>query len=175
LSIRVRSLLPKAGIAIGAWTDAGHVITDTDGRFQARIPAGASRSILVTYRAFASDVDPSATATANLVVPARITVRARRSLVRNGRSVVFRGRVADPLPPGGVSVALEVRDGARWVPVATTRRLVRTTGSGSFTLAYRFRRTFRPSRYLFRVVADEDSAFQYARGASRSIAIRVRP
>jgi hypothetical protein len=174
LSIRVRPFLPKARTAIGPWTEVGEVVTDANGMFRRRIPAGASRSIRVTYR-HPGDADVSATATADVVVPARITVRPRSSVVRNGRSVVFRGRVAGPVPAGGVSVALEVQDGRRWIPVATTRRLVRTSGSGSFKLSYRFRRTFRPSKYHFRVVVDEDSAFEYARGRSRIIAIRVRP
>ena len=59
--------------------------------------------------------------------------------------------------------------------MATTRRLVRTSDSGTFKLAYRFLKTFRPATYRFRVVADEDSAFLYARGASRSINVHVRP
>jgi hypothetical protein len=40
--------------------------------------------------------------------------------------------------------------------VATTRRWVRTRPSGTFTLSYRFLRTFRAASYRFRVVADED-------------------
>jgi hypothetical protein len=72
-------------------------------------------------------------------------------------------------------VGMEVREPGRWIPVATTRRWVRTRASGTFTLSYRFLKTFRPARYRFRVVADEDSAFPYGRGASRSIDVRVRP
>jgi hypothetical protein len=175
LSIQARPFMPTSRRAIGTWSRIGEVVTDADGAFSARVPAGASRSFLVTYRADPADVDPSASATANVTVRARVSVRARRSRVPNGDSAVFRGRVAGPIPPGGVPVALEVRDSGRWIPVATTRRWTRTRPSGSFTLAYRFLRTFRPSIYRFRVVADKDSAFQYARGASRSMLIRVRP
>ena len=52
---------------------------------------------------------------------------------------------------------------------------MRTTKNGTFTLRYRFMRTFSAATYRFRVVADEDSAFEYTRGVSRTINIRVRP
>ena len=117
----------------------------------------------------------SASAQMDVVVPAQITVKAKRTRVRNGRSVVLTGRVAGPIPHGGVLVAMEVREPGRWIPVATTRRWVRTRSSGTFALSYGFRSTFRASTYRFRVVADEDSAFQYGRGASRSIDIHVTP
>ena len=110
-----------------------------------------------------------------MAVPARVTARPRRDRLRNGQSVVFTGRVAGPIPRGGVGVALEVREGKRWVSVPTTRRSARTSGKGRFRLSYRFRRTFQPTKYRFRVVADEDSAFQYTRGVSRTIAVNVRP
>ena len=175
LLIQMRAFLPKPDTAQGPWTTVGETLTDQDGVFRARIPRGGSRSLLVTYKAAPNDANPSANAQTDVTVPAQVTVRARRSRVRNGHSVVFSGRVAGPIPPGGVLVALEAREPGRWVPVATTRRWVRTRPSGTFTLSYRFLRTFRPASYRFRVVADEDSAFQYGRGASRSIAIHVRP
>ena len=110
-----------------------------------------------------------------MIVPAQVTVRPNRTRIRNGKSVVLSGRVAGPIPAGGVLVAMEVREPGRWIPVATTRRWVRTRASGTFTLSYRFLRTFRPATYRFRIVADEDSAFQYGRGASRAVNIHVRP
>ena len=122
----------------------------------------------MTYKAHPDDPSPSANAQTDVIVPAQVTVRAKRTRIRNGRSAVLSGRVAGPIPHGGVLVAMEVREPNRSVPVATTRRWVRTRTSGTFTLSYRFLRTFRPTTYRFRVVADEDSAFQYGRGASRA-------
>jgi hypothetical protein len=175
LMIRTRPFLPKLAEALGAWTDLGETVTDVDGSFQARIPAGTSRSLLVTYRRSPADADPAATALTDVLVPTRITVNARRTRVRNGRSAVFRGRVAGPIPRGGVLVALEVREPGRWIPVATTRRWVRTTDTGAFQLAYRFTSTYVRTTYRFRVVSGEDSDFQYTRGTSRTIPIHVRP
>jgi hypothetical protein len=169
--VQSRSYFPKLHAAGGSWTSFGSTTTDKDGTFHARIPAGPSRSIKVTYGYGASASD----AQVDFTVPAAVDLRAERTRVRNGSSAVFRGRVASPIPSGGVFVALEVREPKRWVPVATTRRWVKTSGTGSFTLAYRFLRTFHPATYRFRVVADEDSAFQYRRGTSRTINVHVRP
>ena len=174
LLVRTRPFFPKARTSSGRWTDLAHVVTDANGVFRGVIPAGPSRSIMVAYPAGDAD-SPAVTAVTDVAVPARISVRARRSRITNGRSAVFRGRVAGPIPSGGVLVALEVRQPGRWIPVATTRRWVRTKRDGTFALSYRFTRTFQPATYRFRVVAAEDSAFQYTRGASRPIAIHVRP
>jgi hypothetical protein len=175
LLVQTRTFLPKAATTQGPWGTVGEIVTDDHGVFRGRIPGGASQSLLVTYTAHPGDPSPSANAQTDLVVPAQVTVRAKRTRVRNGRSAVLSGRVSGPIPQGGVLVAMEVREPGRWIPVATTRRWVRTRASGTFTLSYRFRSTFRPSTYRFRVVADEDSAFQYGRGASRAIDIHVRP
>jgi hypothetical protein len=169
--IQSRSYFPKLQAAGRPWTSLGSSTTDKEGTFRAHIPAGPSRSIKVTYGYGAS----AAVAQAEFTVPATVDLRAERTRVRNGRSAVFRGRVAGPIPSGGVFVALEVREPNRWVPVATTRRWVKTSNTGTFTLAYRFLRTFQPATYRFRVVADEDSAFQYRRGTSRALTVHVRP
>ena len=175
VAIETRPYFPNAGTATGDWTPLGSAMTDAGGEFRAQIPGGPSRSVQVIYGAGRRGLAPAAVAQANVAVAASITARPRRSRVRNRRSVVIQGRVAGPIPRGGVAVALEVREPDRWIPVATTQRLVRTSDSGAFRLAYRFLKTFRPATYRFRVVADEDSAFPYARGASRPIDIHVRP
>jgi hypothetical protein len=167
VQIATRGFLPKPRSSFGGWAPLGEAETDTAGEFRAQIPAGASRSIQVTYADVAAQV--------NLSVPAQITVRARNTRVRNGHSAVLRGRVLGPIPSGGVPVGLEVRDGSRWIPVATTRRWVKTSRTGRFSLTYRFRRTFNATTYRVRVVADEDSASEYARGASHAVDVRVRP
>ncbi len=167
VQIATRGFLPKPRSSVGAWAPLGSAETDASGGFRATIPAGPSRSVLVSYTDVSAQADVS--------VAAQISVRARSTRVRNGHSAVLRGRVLGPLPAGGVPVALEVRDGARWIPVPTTRRWVKTSKTGRFTLAYRFRRTHQRATFRFRVVADEDSASQYTRGASRAIDIHVRP
>lgn len=175
LSVQSRPYLPKADVTAGEWVTVGTAVTDAKGVFRARLPAGPSRAIRVTYQAYGNDSHPSAIATAEVAVPAQVSVTVKRSRIRNGSSAIVRGRVAGPLPSGGALVGLEAREPGRWVPVATTRRWVKTSPTGAFTLRYRFRRTFTPTTYRFRVVVSEDSDFQYARGVSRSISVRVRP
>ena len=167
VQISTRAFLPKPRSSVGSWAPFGGAETDASGAFRATIPAGPSRSVLVSYNDISAQADVS--------VAAQISVRARSTRVRNGHSAVLSGRVLGPLPAGGAPVGLEVREGKRWIPVATTRRWVKTSKSGRFELAYHFRRTRQPATYRFRVVADEDSAFQYTRGASRAIDIHVRP
>jgi hypothetical protein len=168
--IEARGFLPKAGVAIGPWLAVGKAVTRADGGYSFSIPRGPSRVLRVRHPAGASS-----SLEARVVAAARVTARARRARIRNGTSAVIRGRVTGPIPDGGVRVGLEVRSRGRWIPVATSRRWVRTRPSGTYTLSYRFRNTFSPTTYRFRVVADEDSAFQYTRGASRPVSVRVRP
>ena len=172
VSIQTRSFFPKPAVADGLWSAAGTATTDAKGRFQALIPAGSSRTVLVSY---AAPGVSDAVAQADFTAPASITVRAKRTHLRNGTSAVFRGQVGGPIPNAGVPVFLEVREPTRWIPVATTQRRIRTSPSGNFTLSYKFLRTFQPARYRFRIIADEDSAFPYRRGTSPSITIYVRP
>ncbi|MDA0166070.1 carboxypeptidase-like regulatory domain-containing protein [Solirubrobacter ginsenosidimutans] len=172
--VESRGYLPKSNAPFGGWETVGTAVTDARGAYRLQVPRGPSRTLRVSYTAPSSE-GASAVALVDVVVPAQITARARHARVRNGKSVVFDGRVAGPIPQGGLLVSLEAREPGRWVPVATTRRRVRTSRSGRFSLRYRFRRTFSATTYRFRVVADEDSAFPYARGASRSLTVRVRP
>ncbi|MBE2320122.1 hypothetical protein DVA67_029420 [Solirubrobacter sp. CPCC 204708] len=175
LNVQARAFLPKPRTATGAWKAIGTATTNQNGEYGAKVPGGASRTLLVSYRRLVSDALPAALAQIDVLVPATIAVRPNSTRIRNGRSVVFSGRVAGPIPRGGVLVALEVREPGRWIPVATTKRWVRTKRDGSFRLSYRFRSTFNAATYRFRVVADEDSAFAYARGTSKTIAVRVSP
>ncbi len=167
VGVQTRAFLPKARTPVGSWVAAPSTTTNASGRFSARIPAGASRSVLLTYNGTSLQAD--------LTVPAQVSLRAKRTRLRNGDAVVFTGRVAGPIPRGGVVMSLEARENGRWTTVPTTRRWVRTSRTGEFRLSYRFRRTFRPATFRFRAVAGGDSAFRYATGASRTIAVRVRP
>ncbi|MDA0139841.1 hypothetical protein [Solirubrobacter deserti] len=169
LEIQSRGFLPKADAATGPWTTIGKLASRANGAFSFALPRGPSRVFRVVHP------DGSSSAETTVLAAARVAARARHTRVRNGSSAVISGRVEGPIPDGGVLVGLEVRSNGRWVPVATNRRWVRTRPSGTYSLSYRFRSTFSPTRYRFRVVADEDSAFQYTRGTSRSVSVLVRP
>jgi hypothetical protein len=172
--VQSRGYFPKGGRPFGQWTTIGTVVTDSQGAYRFRVSEGPSRTLRAIYDATAGG-GPTAVALVNVAVPARVTAHARHSRVRNGQVAVFAGTVTGPIPSGGLVVSLEAREPGRWAPVATTRRRVRTSASGRFALRYRFRRTFTPTTYRFRVVSDEDSDHPYSRGASRTVTVRVRP
>ena len=74
LSVQTRNFLPKPGIPQGPWATLGDIVTDANGVFRGRIPGGASRSLLVTYKAHPGDTSPSANAQTDVIVPAQVTV-----------------------------------------------------------------------------------------------------
>jgi len=175
VKVESRPYLPQSDDSTGEWSEVGNAVTNANGVFRLQVPAGASRTLRAIYVSTQDGTPSTTTSERDVVVPAQVKAHAQRARVRNGQAVDIRGRVAGPLPQGGVLVALEVLQDRKWIPVATTRRWVRTSSTGRFSLSYRFRRTFEPMTYRFRVVAGEDSSFQYSRGASSSVDVRVRP
>jgi hypothetical protein len=165
--VESRPFLPKPGLATGQWRSVGHFSTATSGHFSVPLPAGPSRVLRVSYGGTSAE--------STVIVPAHITAHAHRRRVHNGHTLVISGRVTGPIPEGGVLTTLEVRQAGRWSTVATTRPWVRTGPSGTFTLKYHFRRTFRATTYKFRAAAGDDSAFQYTRGHSHVMSVRVVP
>jgi hypothetical protein len=170
LTVETRTLLPGIGPAPGGWTAQDDVLTTADGTFRAVLPAGPSRVVRVRWTADGQDV---ATAEQRLAVRAGATAVPARRRLRNGGEVVVTGRVVGPLPASGVGVALQVRTRGRWLTVPTQGR--RAGARGRFRLAYRFRRTFRPTRYRMRVAVSRDSGYPYLEGSSRSFTVTVRP
>ena len=92
------------------------VRTNRDGFFGERIPAGPSRTITATYGGSTRYLTDAAKA-GRLVVRSKAAFRTSRKRVKEGRSVVFHGRVhhrGARIPPGGKLVELQVRDGRFW-------------------------------------------------------------
>jgi hypothetical protein len=106
-------------------------------------------------------------------VRAGATLAVSRHRARNGQHVRFRGHVAGPLAPGGVTASLQVRLGRRY----RTFRALRVTadGGGKFDTTYRFDSTSRPTRYRFRVLVSRQAGLPYERGTSRATSVVVRP
>ncbi len=175
LQVQGRSLIPKTGQGIDEWSTIGQVTTTKTGAFTARLPSGTSRNVLFVYRANAADTGWTSTAQLNVVVAAKVSLRAKRSRVRNRRSAVFIGRIGGHVPQAGVLVTLQVAQGSKWIPVPTSRQAVRSDRHGRFRLSYRFLRTTRRATFKFRVLANQDSAFPYDEGYSKAVNIHVRP
>ena len=135
----------QVDIVVQAATDshgqvAGAVTTGEDGRFTFPLPANArGRIFTFGYREHLSD-DHYAHWT-SVAVADPPTLRVDRTLVANGRSVLFRGRATD-----GVELQVEVRH--RWTTIATPR-----LRNGAFAYRYRFTRTHRTTTYRFRALS----------------------
>ncbi|MGH2869443.1 MAG: ricin-type beta-trefoil lectin domain protein [Solirubrobacteraceae bacterium] len=141
------------------------VSTDATGRFSYALPAGPSRSIWLVG-------DGSSGAISSQV---QVRVRARVSLgpaaprVRNHETLVLRGRVPAPIPPGGVLVVAQVWRGSFWQPFA----FVHSRPDGSFSTKWHFTNTPSTTDYRMRVVAAEQASYPYATGRSRTVVVHV--
>jgi hypothetical protein len=146
------------------------VVTGSDGAFRAVIPAGTSRTIHFAYRAFADDAVDADTADLEIGVRAVAHLKASPRKLHNGQAVSFRGRV-EGAPPGSRKVVeMQVWQDRRWLTFATTR-----LRNGRFGYRYRFTRTSRTTRYVFRTVVRTDAGWPYETGSSNRVSVAVRP
>ncbi|MCA1697389.1 MAG: hypothetical protein LC790_00165 [Actinobacteria bacterium] len=148
----------------GDWYLTGVARTNYRGAFRAVLPAGPTRRVAALYWPH---------------ITASIPVFSRRLLVRTsarvylktsmlaGRRIVYRGRVSGaPIPPGGLLVAAQVRNGPTWATV----RLVRTYASGRFVARYRFKHTGR--RFQVRARVPSQPAWPLYSGQSHTQRVR---
>ena len=148
--------------------------TGRTGRVGLRLPAHTpSRQINVVYFPFSDSNEQAVGRPVQLKVRAGATLTVSRHTAHNGQRVRFRGHVAGPLAPGGVTASLQVKLGRRY----RTFRTLRVTGAdaGRFTTSYRFAATSRPTLYRFRVLVSRQAGLPYERGASRATSVVVRP
>ena len=114
------------------------VTSDQEGRWEAALPAGPSRSVSVTY-AGTKKHQPTTTKVGELLVRSRTTFHASRARVPEGGRVVFSGKVGHlgaKVPEGGKLIELQVRQAeGQW---DTVREAFRTRTSGRFRFGYRF-------------------------------------
>jgi hypothetical protein len=150
-----------------AYVDAGSVRTRRDGSFVAPLPVGASRTVLVTYRAFAGDAGPSVSRSARLSVRAGLSTVAPVR-VRPRRPVVVSGRLsARPVPARSVRADLQAPGPRR------TWRTLRTTtvrANGRFALTTR---AGSGGTTMLRVRVRPTAAYPYATAVSRVLRVRV--
>ena len=148
--------------------------TGRTGRLGVRLPARTpSRQINVVYFPFSDSHEQAVGRPVRLKVRAGATLVVSRHEVRNGQRVRFRGHIAGPLAPGGVTASLQVKLGHRYRTFRALR--VTSVGRGRFATTYRFSSTSRPTRYRFRVLVSRQAGLPYERGTSRVTSIVVRP
>ena len=144
------------------------VRTAQDGRFAYTAAAGSSREVRFYYHG--SPVLGPARGNQRLLVRAAMTLRVSRRLVRNGRSVLFTGRLrGGPVPPQGKLVNLQAHYRRKWRTFATAR----STSRGLFRTRYRFEVSYGRVVYRFRAMARREAAYPYELGISPSIKVTV--
>lgn len=141
--------------------------TDADGQFSTTVPHGSSRDLWAIYRV----ANGAVTAKATVRVVPRLVVRPSRRSLRNGQTLVLRGRlVSGPIPSRGVLVLAEAWRGTHWQPFGEVRARGR---AGRFRIPYRFTGTTGVQTYSLRVRVVEQAAYPYTGVASRAIRVRV--
>lgn len=144
----------------------GIAVSGSRGDYRFALAPGPSRELEVLYRVGQRQLSASA----DLRTRVKPTLRAARAVVRNKTYARFYGRIPGP-HNDRVVVVLQVRRGNGWLAF----RRYRTRGDGRYRLAYRFRRTTRPSAYRVRAQVRSQDGYPYLQGDSDPIRLRVLP
>ena len=163
-SAPIRILTQSSGSS--EWRQVAYPTTGRDGRFRVRLPKGASRRVRVTY----CGRDGGHYRDLRLKAKPAVGLRANRRRVRNGRSVVFSGRVrSGPIPHGGKLVELQAFFRGRW----RTFQTLHTKRRGTFRFRYWFGGTQGTVRYRFRALTPREGGYPYTTGSSRRVTVTV--
>jgi hypothetical protein len=141
--------------------------TDSKGRYEATVPRGPSRKIIVSYTAFSGDSDPADTANLSVKVKAAAKLVTNVRTVRVGHGLRLRGRLAHKTQ-GGVMVLIGAMDGGQWRSFAH----VRTDRKGRFHYTYKFKPGSEGRTFYFSALVD-DRVYPFAAGFSNDARVRV--
>ncbi len=141
------------------------ITTDASGAFRYLLPAGPSRTIT-----FAHGAGPAAKTSIDVRVRARLSLRLSRRKLRNGSAARYSGTLAGP-NAGRKLVDVQVIVGRQWRPVCSAR----TTARGRYACRYRFKRTFRTTRYTFRARVRRQETLPYEPSQSVRRRLTVLP
>ncbi len=146
------------------------VITDADGSFRAVIAPGASGTVRFAYRAFADDASDADTADLEIGVRTVAHLRAAPRALHNGDAVRFRGSIEGAPARSRKVIEMQVWQDGRWLTFATTR-----LHGERFAYRYRFTRTRKTTRYVFRTIVRTEAGWPYETGSSNRVSVEVRP
>jgi hypothetical protein len=172
---RAKQAMPGAMMALSGNSPVGvNAIAplDTRGRFRLRLQPSESQSVRAVL--LTPGGAPQCSRDRSIRVRARSTAHAARQRLRNRDALRLSGRVLGPrLPPSGTTIAIRVRGtgSKRWYRAGT----VRTDPAGRWTWRYRFRRTTRPTTYVFQARVPRQRQLPYAAGRSPSVRVTVVP
>jgi hypothetical protein len=146
-------------------------LTDAAGRYVFRLPKhGTSGRLLVAYRTYSDDPGFATSWSADVDVPAPISLKPSRRHLRNGDTLALVARVRGRhLRARSADIAFQVLIGTQW----------RTFGvrpldkHGRAHIGHTFRVTFQRLRYRFRALVLPRRTFPYRRAKSQTVGVLV--
>jgi len=148
----------------GDWYVAAIARTNASGSLRAMLPPGPTRRVGIVYWPFVSS--PAPLVSPRVLVRTSARVYLKTAMLGN-RQIVYRGRVSGAaIPPGGLVLAAQVRNGRVWATV----KLVRTYQSGRFVARYRFK--YRGRRFQVRALVPTQPAWPLYSGHSKPRLVR---
>ena len=164
-------LLTREARTGAPWIAAGSAVTVDGGAFRVAVPAGPSRTLRVAYRPAPTARLLRCAKTLRVRVPARVSgFSAKRTGARRYR---LSGRLlGGAVPQGGALIEFQGFERGAWRRFDT----VRSSSTGRFSTAYRFRLASVGRTFRLRARVRADRAYPYANGFgySRSVRVRVR-
>jgi hypothetical protein len=153
-----------------AWRRITTLTTDDNGTFRYTAPRGVARTIRFQY-AGTPTARPAASEVA-LRVRAASTLRPSRRMLRNGESVVLRGRLLGrPVPSTGKLVTVQAWTSRGWLTFGNARARAK---DGKWSYRYTFTGTTTTSRYRFRALVPQEESYPYVTGVSPVKGVVVR-
>jgi hypothetical protein len=151
------------------------ITTGLDGSFTYVVPPGPNRVLSFSYTSYSDDPGPSVSATATLRVQPMIKLQINPRKVRNGHKIFWTVTVlGGPFPPQGITLDTQVHIEGRW---KTFDEAILHQEGTSRIYWYRFRRTYRPWTYAFRVglPATGSGEYPYTSTTSNVVKVHVNP
>jgi hypothetical protein len=154
-----------------SWTQAAIATTTASGTWTANLPAGPSRLVMASYGG-ASTVEPANSASARVLVPARVRLGMHPTSAHWGGSIVISGRLKGGyIPTGGELVVLWIG----WPGGSTEIGHVYTRSNGRFRTRYTFLRGSGTLTYRLWATTARESDYPYAPASSRRVWLTVQP
>ena len=152
------------------FTQATVVTSAADGSWTARLPAGPSRLVQAIYGG-APTVEPAASATANVIVPASLAMRIAPRTTHWGSTITIRGQVRGGyVPAAGELVILHVG----WGGGSTEIGHLYTNRNGRFRTHYTFLRGNGTVTYRLWATSAHETDYPYVPSRSRKLSVTVR-
>jgi hypothetical protein len=160
----------------GAPAIAPSITTGLDGSFTYTVPPGPDRVLSFSYTSYSDDPSPSVSTPATLRVRPAITLQIEPHKVRNHHKIFWTVAVlGGPFPSQGITLDTQVYVKGEWTTF--DEFVLHQEGTSRRYYWYRFRKTYRPTVYLFRLSlpATGSGDYPYTSGASNVVKVHVNP